>query len=702
MGSLTDQVLGGQSDSKYTVTVNPTNSPPASLADTVLSTPADKVPDAVQQFDLQKDQAKNRAAFVHGLSSVLNTVGQGIGYLDKTFIPGGEQRAQAFNDRVAKENKDYETANPPGSGFNNQDISNFVGQVVATAPLMPVKAFTAVSRFMGALPTVAATGEKIAAPLINRLGAATVTGAAGGAEYGALTSSSNDEGVLANTGKGLIMGALAAPLLTVGSDVAQKALPTVKNLWANVQINKIAKDANMEPAAVKNVLSILQNAGYSPREAQLRLNQMGPQATLADLAQSIQTEASGLASFGGKPTEILKSRYEARAQGANSQAHDIMEQKLGPKPDIELEKSTIIKNAQNEVKPDYQAAYNSGANLDITPVVQNIDAQLKTAVGPKAQALAQIKSYLYNKDGTLKNSVPDLHEIRQAIDDVVDGKNPTTSYGKNAARAITEVRSGIDTALKTVPEFAAADAKFASKMQIVNDIDTGTTLLKKGMNKEEFSRMFDSLTPDRQDAIKKGMRGAIGDAMEQASRGELSEAQRLFGKNSTNRANLEKAFGQNGSDVLDALEKEAMLRSTEQKVIHGAQTAERQAVQRKYGERNDKLGSGFTDILHGAGVDMVSGSPGLATAAMTVKRIGGQAKLILSTNAKDRMIEGTSDLLSRQGQPRNIGLDIANKANKINNLISRSKLPVADLPTYLLSAPIGESSYSAYKKLNSQ
>lgn len=694
MGTLTDQILSGQK-------VDAPNSGPT-LADTVLSTPADKVPEAVQQFNLEAEQSKNRAAFVHGLSSVINTVGSGIGYIDKNLIPGGEQRNQAFQDRIKKENSDYETANPSGSGFNSQDASNLAGQLVATAPLMPVKAFNAISGAMRALPTVAATGEKVAAPIVNRLGASAVTGALGGAEYGALTSSSNDKSLLENTGEGLITGALAGPLLTSASDVAQKALPTIKGMWANIQVNKLAKDAGIEPAAVTNVIDILSNAGYTPREAQLKLNQLGPQATLSDLAQSIQTEASGLASFGGKPTEILKGRYEARAQGANSQAADLIEQKLGPKPDIEAERQNIVKQAQADVKPDYKTAYNSGTNLDISHIAQDIDTQLKTAVGPKASALTQIKSYLYNSDGKLKNSVADLHEVRQAIDDVLDNKNPATSYGKNAVRSIEDVRSGIDTALKTVPEMQAADNKFSAAMQVKNDIDTGYNALKNGMNKEEFANYYDNLNPDRQAAVQKGLRAAIGDKMDEASRGQLSEAQRLFGKNSANRANLEKVFGQKGTEVLDTLQNEAMLRSTEQKVMNGAQTAERQSVQRKYGERNDKGGTGLTDILHGAGVDLVSGSPGLATAVMTAKRIGGSAKLALSTGAKERMIEGTSDLISRSGVERNVGLDVANKAHKINSLIGRNKLPVSDLPTFLLSAPIGEAGYSTYKKLGNE
>jgi len=303
----------------------------------------------------------------------------------------------------------------------------------------------------------------------------------------------------------------------------------------------------------------------------------------------------------------------------------------------------------------------------------------------------------------LKNQVENLHEIRMAIDDIINSKNPETSYGRNALSAIEDVRAGVDKALKSVPEMAAADTKFADKMELVKHISMGEEVLKNnGMNKEEFAKFFDALTPERQDAVKKGMRAHLGDLMEKATRGELSEAQRLFGKSSLNRANLEKAFGGKGTEVLDALQKEATERATENAVRHGAQTAERQAIQRKYGERNDK--NPATDILHGVMADVVTGSPALATTIATVKRAGSHAKLAISTNAKDRMIEGTADIISRQGSERNNAVDILTRVravqNKTNTSASKLKLPTINIP--LLAAPTGQSAYSAYRQSKSE
>jgi hypothetical protein len=713
MASLTDSLLGGSSTSLVE------DAPGHSLTDNLLTSKKDDRSSASTTSASPINPAANRASLVRGLKDILDTgahgLARGTSAIADKILPEGLAAPirKSMEDTIATDTAErnaYDQANPKSEGIlpTTGEVSRMAGQVVGTLPLTPVKAFQAIKGAMGALPTVAATGQRVAAPIINRLGASAVTGGLAGGEYGALTSSTNEDSLLENTTKGLITGAIAGPAITGAAALGKGALPTLRNMWANVQINKLAQNAGLESSAVKNIIAIAENAGFTPQDAQKALNKLGPNATLMDLASSIQAEGGGIASFGGKPMEIIKGRMEARAQTANSSAHNIMETKLGPKPDIEAEKEAIVKQARADTSADYKSAHSNPTALDVQPTVDYINKQLETAVGPKEAALKQLKGFLYKtvKDANgndvqvLKHKVSELHEIRQAIDDVVEKKGtPETSYGKNALNAIGDVRGSIDKELKTIPEMASADAKFAAKMDIKNAVDTGYEVLKKNnYNKEEFARLYDNASPEIQAALKKGMRAHIGDLMESASRGELSEAQRLFGKNSANRANFEKAFGQSGSEVLDELQKEAMFRGSEKSVSARSHTAEGQAIQRKYGERNDKSG-GLTDIIQGSALDAVTGTPGAATAIMTIKRAGGHIGLKISEGRKERLIEGTADLLSRQGNSRNVGLDVATQVHAVQSKISgKLKLPVVDMPTYLISGPVGETSYSAYKK----
>lgn len=704
MTSLIDQFLGSNK-------VEEPKEPElkGSLTDTFLS---QTKPSRKERLKSEAPQRKAEfKAFVQGLTDVINAGASAIGTIDQ-FFPGGKERKANFDARLKAENEAFNKANPPSEGLlpTTNEIARTAGQALATAPLIPAKGIQMLRGAMGALPTTAITGERVAAPLINKLGAETVAGGLMGAEFGALTSTSNDKSLTENVATGLITGALIAPALTGAAVAGSNVVPAIKNMWANVNINKLSRDAGLDPASVKNVVKILEDAGFTPQQAQVELTRLGPTATLSDLANSIATETSGLASLGGKATTITKNRFEARAQTANSEAARIMENKLGSKPNLEDERQAIVKQAQKEVRPDYEAAYVSGQKLDIKGIVSDIDKQLETAVGPKAQALKTIRSYLFKRTidptdtskvvSVIKDDIASLHEVRMAIDDVIDkANNPTTSIGKRALSSIKDVRNTLDDLLKTNPQMAAADTKFAEKMTIKNAIDLGENVLaRNGMNKEEFAKIYDNASPEIQDAIRKGMRGHLGDLMEKATRGELSEAQRLFGKSSLNRANLEKVFGNSGTEVLDALQKEATFRATEQAIRHGSQTAERQVVQRKYGERSDKP-SDFGPIK-GAILDVISGTPGGATALSTVSKLGSNTKLKLSDARKDRLIEGTADILSRQGADLKLPMDIATQVKSIvDKTAKKVKLKLPTILTPLLAAPIGQTGLSSYKRL---
>lgn len=103
------------------------------------------------------------------------------------------------------------------------DIGRVGGQIAATLPIMPAKAFQAIAAGAKALPTMLATGEKIAAPLANRLVSAAGQGALGGAVLNTATSSTNDKSLAENVGEGVVTGGIGGPLLT-GIAAGGKAL----------------------------------------------------------------------------------------------------------------------------------------------------------------------------------------------------------------------------------------------------------------------------------------------------------------------------------------------------------------------------------------------------------------------------------------------------------------------------------------------
>lgn len=647
------------------------------------------------------------AGVVRGVFDVTDTIGKGIGYVDKTvgsLLGVGDQstkRAEEFNKRVGAQQSQFEK---DYADSNEASVGRIGGQALATAPFVPGRVIQGVSVGMKSLPTVLATGERIAAPLVNRLGAATTIGAIAGAESGLLTSGSNDKSVSENIGQGALYGAVGGPLVAAGGAVLSKVGQSISNMLGNRTINNLAKESGIDPGAVRNILARLDDAGINPEQAKIELARLGPKATIADLDAALTSEASGLAARGGKTTSQLKNAFSDRAAQADDAASDLITNKLGTKPDLVDEAATIVGNARAATGPDYKLAHANATPLDLKPIADNIDVTLNKAVGKEANQLKEIKGYLYNdvanSDGTvskvLKTDVESLHKVRQALDDKLDALPSEGTSAKSATyRAVNSVRKAVDDELKKIPEMASADAKFAEAMTITRGLDAGSKAFKKG-NYEAFEKQWTSANPDTREAIKKGMRAAIGDLMEAAQKGDLSGAQRLFAKTSVNREKLKLAFGQDADEILDALRNEASQRATERAITQGSQTAERQAVSRRYGGESGEptlLG----DAVRGVASDVAIGSPGVLTIANTGRKLGSNLFDKMRGRSLERMAEGSADLLSRQGQSRDNALSILTAVEKVGRNISPTPLNKVRLPV-TLSAPVGESAIEGGRK----
>lgn len=622
-----------------------------------------------------------------GILNVTDTIGKGINYASKALT--GKELDPTFDETVAGHRKELKTKYGEGLPV---DIGTMAGEIAATGPFIPAKMLAGGANIlMRATPTILSTGETIAPSLVKRIGSLSLQGGIIGGEFNALTHSARPEkSLLGDAVEGLATGLVAAPVTQGALVTASKLFTGLKNSWANLEISKFANDTGISAKTASNVIDRLKEAGFTPQDAATAIKKLGPNATLADLETSLTTEASGLASFGGKPTSILKGTFEDRAATANTRANDIIETRLGPKPDIAIEKENIVDGARKATSADYDVAHKSPKVLDTPSVVKNIENTLDHAVGKEAAELEKVKGYLYDKDGNLKTDVKSLHKVRQAIDDRL-GELPKegTSLKSSTYRSLSNIRSDVDAQLKSIPEMANADMIFSQKMQVAKGLDIGYNALKSG-TKEEFEKAWTAADPLMKETIKKGLRAAIGDALEAAQRGELSGAQRLFGAKSVNREKLKLAYGSHADEVLNELQREAAFRATENAVKHGAQTAERQAVQRRYGERNDGGGTLLGDAVKGLATDLATGSPAIAAGTMAVRNIGRGLNNRLMEIRSNNVAEGTADILSRQGAMRDSTLDNLGKINQIRDRLTSKSSSIRSALPVRLSEPLAE------------
>jgi len=155
---------------------------------------------------------------VRGGKDVLDTAAHGLANVFGQDISAPDIAArEAYN----KEYPSSDSIIP-----NSTDIGRTFGQVGATALaaravglpsfVNPIRSIT------GALPTITATGGKVAAPLINRLAANSLIGGAGGAVLGTTTASTTDDSIASNVGKSTLSGMIAGPFMTALGTIGQK------------------------------------------------------------------------------------------------------------------------------------------------------------------------------------------------------------------------------------------------------------------------------------------------------------------------------------------------------------------------------------------------------------------------------------------------------------------------------------------------
>jgi hypothetical protein len=633
------------------------------------------------------------------LSDVGNSIEHGIRFFDRLInsnakvnldtgqveVSGpGAERKKAFDKQVEEEKKNI--PENPSTGYN---IGRVGGQIAITSALTPIRTISKGADILTkALPTInAVTGAIEKAPLVNRLASATYKGAAVGSEFGALTSSANDKSLGRNIGGGLLAGTVGGPLFELAGIAGKGAAAKLKE-WRD--ISKASGD--LSPIAVKNTLQVLSDAGYTPQQVKAELARLGPDATIADLDPAFLAEANALAKSGGTATSLMKGRYQARADQANDAAMQMFEKRLGGVPDLDIAKQRIIDDAHRLTKTDYDAAHASTQILDAKPLIDEINDKLKVAKGPHAQALNTAKSLLYKNEVDAsgnkvpENSVIGLHETRKNLDDIIQkAKEPQSSTGRNALNAIKDARAKVDDLLKTNLQMKAADEKFAEKMGIANGLQIGKDAFNNKTNYNQFYKIYSTASPEVQETIREGARGAIGDLMHGGPQGELSASQKLFEKKSLNRDKFTLMFGKGAEDVLDELHNRLNFKRTEQQIEHGSLTAQHEAIQARYGIRPAGNESYLSAAAKGGIADVIGGTPLIATGINTGKRLLSGGYSSYTENRLGAKIGGTADILSRQGAQRDNAVDILNRVEKVRNKPSKEsllRLPVT-LPTAL-------------------
>jgi Cell Wall Hydrolase len=543
---------------------------------------------------------------------------------------------------------------------------NITGGVAGTAPLI--------------MAAPAAFGISKAGLLTNAL-----TSGVTGAGLNAADSAIRSGGDLDETKRGAITGGVFGAL----SPVAGKIV--------GAGIDKLSDVLSHTTPAARNVSNVLTDIGMTPNQARTALTRMGPNATLADLDPALTTEAGGLASMGGKPTSILKNAMRERAAAVDNRVSDLMERQLGPAPDAEATLKGIQDDASTKASPFYNAG-KTGPAMDVTPVLASINEKLPNASGGIKSLLTSVKGFLTNEPASRSNPVglvvpkSDPEAIlgaRQALDDIMYNRETgEAKLGPNAMRIAGDLRAQIDKVVKGNESFSQGDTIYAKAQDIQRAFKQGQEIFGSNVRPADLARILNRLSPEEAHALRLGARSSIADVMQSSRRGEGPAAQGLLGRSTNNRANLNLLFP-GGQEALDALHAEAMMRGTEQRVAQNSATAERTAVQKKYTPSTEPGVSAAIPIVGEA----VGGGPG-AMAALAGRAAYGAAKNALTTNALNRLTEGTARGLIAKGPEQREFLRQVERAGRTNALVNNLSRG-GEVVTNVLTRTLGQKGYNS-------
>lgn len=376
----------------------------------------------------------------HGLGNAVSYVADKI-LPERLALPIQQSVAQSqAADKLGRDQFNTEYGNSTAA-----DIGRVGGQIAATIPLMPTRLMTAISAGAGALPTTLATGEKIAAPLINRLGSSVAQGGIGGGIFGGATSSQNDLPVAQNVGEGAISGALAGPLLTTAGDAAKavggkvlgKISPTTAQLAKRAEelgiplkatqvsnsplLKKYDQISGMLPFSGAQGISDKQSGAFTRAVSRTfgeDVDEITPKI-VADARQRI-----------GKDIESVGRRATIKADGTlHNDLKDIVHTASGNL--TKEEQGPIFRNIQNIIdKIDHSG---------------NIDGEAYAALTAYKGVLSKAQS---NSNPNIRNAA---NEIRSALDDAL-----TRSISPAEKEALLKARSQYK-AVMTIKDLAEAD-----------------------------------------------------------------------------------------------------------------------------------------------------------------------------------------------------------------------------------------------------
>ena len=560
------------------------------------------------------------------MANIGRAVGQGLGlgFGDEAVARvRAKMEGRPYEDVVREEREAYQRFQEknPFTALGTELVSGLIptigmalipGAGTAGAIASGSRTAMAAQRLASALPKfMTGTTAKAA-------GSGAATGTIAGA--GSATEGNRTSGAFSGGATGLVLGPTVAKSIEMGG----KGVRAVKNAI------KPSPNA-VEQRATNKVLEAMARDEMDAKGLSDKLNKdinLGVKSTIMDASPSLSSLGEAVVTRPGPGRKILGTGLEERLEGGREAAAARALKDIGKNVDYVAQEDTLMGKLRANANTLYDQAYAHGS-VDDTRILKVLEDDTFKKAFKEAQAIAGKEAraaelrgedasrfklndiYGADKDGNLTTvgKIPDvrtLDYIKRGIDALIDKGYRGEGMSKAEANALKDLKKAyVQVIDENVPEYAAARAKYAGDMEVLDALRLGRTdYLSPKMLPAEAKKVVDAMSDGERDALRAGVAQSLLTKVMDAPQ-QVNAAQRIIGAPAT-RKRLEALFQDpNEYKVFEAaMQRESELFRNAQNIIRGSRTANKQEA-----IADLKSGSGIFDIA-GEAVDVAVGSPG--------------------------------------------------------------------------------------------
>lgn len=345
-------------------------------------------------------------------------------------------------------------------------------------------------------------------------------------------------------------------------------------------LNQFA-DAVSDPArtgAVDRLATAFQRSGMSKEQFERRLQQLGPEAMLADLDQQFMSQARMANTMPGETRTYAKNVLEGRDRQTGPRLVSAFEGGERPPSSYELGKA-FDANVRAVGAQAYQGDMVE-AGLKQTPELMALyeNPAVKRAIDAVMNAEKQTR---IGTDRAPASPVEIMHKVKQAIWDLGFDKE-TARPGPMASWYRDLGTEFMDKLKRANPALAEADAAYAQAKSLPEFFESGRSLLSRGSSEKATNTSAPALAdllaganPQQVAATKAGSTNAVRETALEGTRLARALAQRIDESAPVRDKILEIYGSPQGSKILNQAAAERQFAETSNDILRGSKTADK-------------------------------------------------------------------------------------------------------------------------------